>query len=587
MSQTESPELGAFLEVGGVRFRCFTAAAECSVQLVNEDGRVLHERSLEPLGGGYFEALVSEAGEHSLYFFVVDGRQLPDPHARFLPLGVHGPARVEGKRYEFFHPAPQRQLSQLVIYELHIGTFTEAGTFIAARERLADIAALGVTAVQLMPVAAFAGERGWGYDGVALYAPHAAYGTPDELRELVDVAHALGLCVLLDVVYNHFGPAGNYLTAYSPDYFSKDVHNAWGQAPNYAHPALRRLMVDNARYWFSEFGFDGLRLDATHAILDTTERHLLEELVAVAQSFSPPRWLIAEDERNLADLITSTGLSALWADDFHHQVRVTLTGERTAYFAAFEPTVHALAQAINSGWLYSGQLHPISNKPRGTPASHLPAETLVYCIQNHDQIGNRAMGDRFPPGELFRAASLLLLFLPMTPLLFMGQEWAAATPFLYFTDHDEELGRLVREGRRREFAAFHEFAGPDDQARIPDPQDRETFLASKLRWEERGQPEQARTLDLYRTALALRRADEVWSSATRQGLTAEAVGSVLVVQRSRGEACRVLIMNLGSDNVPLSKIVTHVGLRHYYVQVQSSGAVTDLVPPATALVLAG
>jgi len=509
-----------------------------------------------------------------------------DPYARALPLGVHGPARVTRAHYERRHSLPRRRLAELAIYELHIGTFTPAGTFAAATERLEDLAALGVTAVQLMPVAAFAGERGWGYDGVALYAPHAPYGCPDDLRRLVDEAHRLGLSVLLDVVYNHFGPAGNYLAAYSPEYFSENEYNVWGRAPNYAHPAMRRLILDNARYWLDEFGFDGLRLDATHAINDHSSRHLLEELANIARTFDPPRWLIAEDERNLAELVTRVGLSAVWADDFHHQVRVTLTDERSGYYAAYEPSTRDLAEAINRGWIYTGQVYPPTGKRRGTSADDLPAEAFVYCIQNHDQVGNRAMGDRFPPGELFRSASLLLLFLPMTPLLFMGQEWAATTPFLYFTDHDPELGRQIRDGRRREFADFKEFSDPETQANIPDPQDRATFLNSKLSWSERHQPEHARTLELYRAALGLRRTDPVWRGAKRDSLFAEVVSGALVVHRSLGAARRVFVMNLTSSELSIAALHTPLQLEGSVVQLSSVELSGDVLPPGAALVLA-
>lgn len=577
-------QLGACLEPDGVLFRCFAAASHCGVQLVREDGSVLLERNLEPLGDGYFEACVPEAGEGSLYYFWVDGRSLPDPYARYLPQGVHGPGRVQRNRYTAQYSPPSRDLSQLVIYELHIGTFTDAGTFTAATAHLPHLAALGVTAIQVMPVAAFAGNRGWGYDCVALYAPHAAYGTPDDLRRFVDEAHRLGLCVLLDVVYNHFGPSGNYLTAYSPEYFLRDEHNGWGQVPNYAQPALRRLMIDNARYWLEEFGFDGLRLDATHAILDPSPKHLLREFAELANSLEPPRWLIAEDERNLAELITSVGVSAVWADDFHHQVRVTLTGERAGYFAAFEPSIERLAEAINLGWLYSGQVDPLTQQPRGTPADGLPAETLVYCIQNHDQVGNRAMGDRFPPGDLFRAASLLLLFLPMTPLLFMGQEWAATTPFLYFTDHDAELGREITKGRRREFAAFAELSGEGEP--LPDPQQLETFTRSKLDWSELERPEQRRTLDLYRQALGLRRTDEVWSNSRREELVATVLDRTLIVQRQRGHARRVLVMNLGEQPVRISALVAQLGLVDPSPQIHSGLAATDVIAPGNAVVFA-
>lgn len=579
--------LGAFVEHGGVRFRCFAKARECGVQLVNSDGSVVVERPLTPRGDGFFDALVPEAQEGTLYFFVLDGRRLPDPYARFLPQGVHGPARVTTANYTPRHAAPRRQFSELSIYELHVGTFTTEGTFSAAIERLSDVATLGVTAIQLMPVAAFPGERGWGYDGVALYATHAAYGSPDELRRLVDEAHALGLSVILDVVYNHFGPSGNYLPAYSSTYFSDDCHNAWGQAPNYADPVLRRLVLDNVSYWLGEFGFDGLRLDATHAIVDASERHVLQDVAELARSFEPPRWVIAEDERNCADLVTRIGLTAIWADDFHHQIRVTLTGERHGYFRAFESSVQGIADVINRGWLYSGQVNPVTGEPRGTSAEALSAESFVYCIQNHDQVGNRALGDRFPPGAAYRGASLLLVFLPMTPLLFMGQEWAATSSFLYFTDHDQELGRLVSEGRRKEFADFPEFADPHAQQRIPDPQARETFLASKLRWSEREQPEPRRTLELYRAALELRHRDPVWRSSTREGLRAELVDGALVVQRVMGDARRVFVMNMGSRAIPLAPLADALRLQKLDIQIASSPVVHGMLSPRGAVVLKG
>lgn len=586
MSFHEPVKLGAHLETDGVRFSCFADAERCSVQVVDEGGAVVIERSLEPLGDGYFQGEVSGIGEGALYYFLVGDRRLPDPYARYLPQGVHGPARVErpkaGSRI-----GPRRELSELVIYELHVGTFSEAGTFLGAIERLPEVAALGVTAIELMPVAAFAGDRGWGYDGVALYAPHAAYGSPDDLRQLIAEAHRLGLNVLLDVVYNHFGPSGNYLPAYSSRYFSEDTHNDWGQGPNYAHPALRRLVVDNVRYWLEEFGFDGLRLDATHAIIDPSPTHVLEEIAELARSMDPPRWVIAEDDRNLAALVSETGLSAVWADDFHHQVRATLTGERAAYFAAFEPSLEGIAEAINNGWIYRGQYHPIRRKPRGTSADELSAEALVFCIQNHDQIGNRALGDRFPAGPLFRAASLLLLYLPMTPLLFMGQEWGVTTPFLYFTDHDEELGRLICEGRRREFAGFPEYSDPERQAQIPNPQARETFMASKLDWNEREAAPHAETLALYRAALQLRRTDEVWAEASRERLSAEVVNGVLAVRRSRGSEQRVLLLNSGKEPMNLSQLASELGLARYEVQISSGKALRETLEPETAVVLAG
>jgi maltooligosyltrehalose trehalohydrolase len=584
---TSRPRLGAHaLPDGSVSFAVFARAQRCSVLLVDDAGRTSGEHELTPQGDGYFGAVVPGVRPGALYCFSVDGRRLPDPYARFLPQGVHGPAQVVpgGARPRF--PLPGRPLAELVIYELHVGTFTPEGTFAAARRKLEHLVELGVTCVELMPIAAFAGERGWGYDGVALYAPHAAYGTPDELRDLVERAHELGLSVLLDVVYNHFGPSGNYLTAYSPSYFSEELHNAWGQAPSFEEPALRTLVLDNARYWLEELGFDGLRLDATHAILDPSPRHVLAELAELAHGLFPPRLVIAEDDRNRADLVTSVGLDGLWADDFHHQVRVTLTGEQYGYYGAYEPSAEQIALTIESGWLYTGQYNPFTGEPRGTPTHELDAPALAYCIQNHDQIGNRPFGDRLPHDGAFRAISLLLLFLPMTPLLFMGQEWGATTPFQYFTDHEPELGRLVSEGRRREFASFPEFSDPERRELIPDPQDTTTFLRSKLDWSERELPEHARTLELYRTALRLRRNDPVLRHASRGAMRARALDGVLVVQRALGDEQRVLLVNLSGVEQPLAGLKERLQLRAVRHLLQSHEHDSATLPPSSALVLA-
>lgn len=586
----DRPLLGAHVEGDGVRFAAFTQAASCAVLLVGAEGEELATIEMEALGNGYFQAHVPGTQPGAWYWFIVDGRRLPDPYARSLPQGVHGPGAVVASSYAFRHLPPPRERSDHVIYELHIGTFTEEGTFAAARGRLPALVELGVTTIELMPVAVFAGERGWGYDGVALYAPHPAYGTPDELRELIDEAHGLGLSVLLDVVYNHFGPSGNYLSAYAESYFSDQLQNAWGKAPNFAEPALRDLVLDNARYWLREFGFDGLRLDATHAILDTSPKHVLRELVEIGHELAPPQLLIAEDERNHAELVTLFGLDAVWADDFHHQLRVTLTGEREGYYADFEPSAQGVADVINRGWLYTGQRSVVSGRARGTPADALPAAAFVYCIQNHDQIGNRALGERLSQqlsSDAFRAASMLLLFLPMTPLLFMGQEWAAQTPFLYFTDHEPELGRLVSEGRRREFAAFSAFAAPEAREKIPDPQAIETFRASKLRWAERELPEQRKTLELYRAALALRREDPVLVSSSREQLLAQASDGVLMVHRWRGNERRVLVMNLGVEPASLESISGRIRLRQSRALLRSGDGSSNLLAPQSAILLAG
>ena len=542
--------LGAHVHEGATHFTAYaTSTARCELRLF--EGLSPRTLPMAPRGDGLFSCSVPGVGHGARYKFVLDGTEFPDPYARFLPDGVHGPAQVMESRYAFLHPRPDRPLSAQVLYELHVGTFTREGTYRAASTRLAELAALGVTTLELMPLSAFPGTRGWGYDGVAHYAPHAAYGTPDELRHFIDSAHGAGLQVVLDVVYNHFGPAGNYLGAYSPEYFTREIQTPWGEAPRVDAPPMRRYVLDNARYWLSEFRFDGLRLDATHTIVDSSETHVIRALAEASRSRAPHVFIMAEDERNDPSLVQDMGCDAIWADDFHHQVRVTLTGERDGYFADYTPGAAGIARCITRGWLFEGQVAPRTGKARGAPAGALGAERFVYCIQNHDQIGNRALGARLNHDvsvDAYCAATALLLFLPMTPLLFMGQEWAASTPFQFFTDHDAELGALVTEGRRREFAHFAAFADPAQRAAIPDPQSLETFERSKLRWDERSQAPHDDVLQLYRALLALRRNDHVLREPhDLAGLEAEAHGELLAVRRRTpdGSARRLLLVNFG------------------------------------------
>jgi maltooligosyltrehalose trehalohydrolase len=587
--------LGAKADAQGARFGAYiTGAKDCAVRLFDGQGRALATHPMSALGDGYYEASVPGVRAGVLYKFVVDDRVLPDPYARSLPEGVHGPARVPEVRYAFKFQGVVSPLSQQVIYEIHIGTFTEEGTYDAARRHLGYLARLGVRTLELMPVASFDGARGWGYDGVAHYAPFAPYGTPDDLRRFVDEAHGFGLSVILDVVYNHFGPAGNYLSAYSADYFVRGAEaegTPWGEAPNFACPAMRRYAIENALYWLEEFRFDGLRLDATHTIVDSSEEHVLRELTGKVKALGR-RVLFAEDERNDPALVTTLGFDGVWADDFHHQLRVTLTGERDGYYGAYAAGVAGVpgvAEAINGGWLYQGQIYPVSGRARGKSAMDLLAESFVYCIQNHDQIGNRAFGDRLSsavPIEGYRAASMLLLFLPMTPLLFMGQEWAASTPFLYFTDHEGSLGEAIAKGRGEEFKRFAAFADPAARAKVPDPQRLETFVASKLRWAERTEDTHAGVLELYRELLYLRRSDPVLQHASRTGLRAEAKGDVLVVRRVLDADVRVLAVNFGASPASIEGLALEdAGL----LPVISSypGLEGDALPAHRAVILAG
>jgi maltooligosyltrehalose trehalohydrolase len=583
--------LGAHAETDGTRFRVYTTHREpVLVRIVDARGTPLQTHAMEPLGDGLFEVLVPGIGHGALYDFVVGDRHLPDPFARFLPHGVHGPAMVYQPRHQWTHECRSRPLREHVIYELHVGTFTSSGTYAAARAHLGHLAALGVSAIELMPLAAFPGTRGWGYDGVALFAPFASYGEPDELRAFIDEAHGLGLSVFLDVVYNHFGPSGNYLPAYSPRYFSSEIKNAWGPAPDLTFAPMRQIVLENAHHWLEEFRFDGLRLDATHAILDPSPRHILRELSDSVKALRPPRLLIAEDDRNDPQLFESMGLDAVWADDFHHAARVTVTGERDGYYAAYSPGAETVATTIQQGWLYTGQPYPLHGRPRGKPAPGLPAEAFVYCIQNHDQVGNRAVGDRLTAKvdvDSHAALSTLLLFLPMTPLLFMGQEWAASTPFQYFTDHEPELGRLVSEGRCREFEHFPDFIG-DGRHSIPDPQALATFERSRLDWSELTRAPHAQVLDLHRRCIQLRRTDPVLRESGRDGLQAAVQAGLLVVSRTSRAGERVLVLNLGAAPANLRSTDLPLGQARVLLASRDLDArsAPDELPGRCALVLA-
>jgi maltooligosyltrehalose trehalohydrolase len=539
------PHLGATLGPEGVTFAAWTTtASKVAVRIYaeSEPTRLVRTEPLEARGDGLFARTFPDVRAGALYRFDLDEREVPDPYALFLPYGVHGPARVEAplEPRRPFEPPP---LSLAVIYELHVGTFTPEGTYAAAAERLGALAELGVTYLELMPLSAFAGERGWGYDGVAAFAPFAPYGTPRELRRFIEAAHALGMGVLLDVVYNHLGPAGAYLAQYAPEYLTKTA-GLWGEAPDLSHPRARAYALESARRWLDEIGFDGLRLDATDTLQPGGAPQALRALVDLAHGMRPPRLVIAEDARNDQRLVTDLGIDAIWADDFHHQVRVLVTGERDGYYAAYEPTLAALARVIERGWIYEGQRYAPTGKPRGGPSDALGSERFVYYVQNHDQIGNRATGTRLShdaPIEAFAGATALLLFLPMTPLLFMGQEWAASTPFLFFTDHEEPLGSQVSRGRREEFKSFAAFAGE-----VPDPQARETFLRSKLDWSERARAPHADVLELVKTMLLLRRTDPVLADRGREArarLRAEVVRDLLVVRRWNEHGARVLVWN--------------------------------------------
>jgi maltooligosyltrehalose trehalohydrolase len=487
------------------------------------------------------------SGKTRYRFIVDDGPPTPDPRSRWQPDGVHEASCVwdtavfAKNRPPFTAPT----LAEAVIYELHVGTFTPEGTYRAARAKLPYLRDLGVTFIELLPLATFPGERGWGYDGVYFYAPHPAYGTPTELVEFIDDCHAHGLGVLIDVVYNHLGPDGNYLGRFGP-YFTSHWKTPWGDAINYDGPdsdEVRHFVIENALMWLRDYGFDGLRLDAVQAIIDSRAIHVLEELAARVRQLEAEtgrRFIItAESDRNNPRFVLAPdhggwGLDAHWADDLHHALHAFITGERDAYYGDFG-RMEDIARGLREGYLFQGNYSRFRRRGHGRPPEGVRPEQLIVCTQNHDQIGNRAMGDRLSmnlPPEKLKAAAALVLLSPFTPLLFQGEEWGARTPFLFFTDHhDPDLAEAVTEGRRREFSEFKWQA-----EQVPDPQDRKTFIRSKLRWEEQDEPDRRELLEWYRALLKLRRElllpvredCEVNVDEARGWLTLR-VGSLLVV----------------------------------------------------------
>jgi maltooligosyltrehalose trehalohydrolase len=509
---------------GRTRFRLWAPAASQVELWLEAGGRAL---PMARDGEGWAEATVGGAPAGTRYRFRVDGRALvPDPASRFQPEDVHGPSEVIAPDAYDWGDGAWRGLppERLVFYELHVGTFTPEGTFAGARARLDDLAALGVTALELMPVADFPGRRGWGYDGVLPFAPDSAYGRPEDLKALADAAHKLGLAVFLDVVYNHLGPEGNYLGLYAPAFFSRTHETPWGPAINFdgpGSPVVRRFVVDNVLYWLEEFHLDGLRLDAIHSIVDGSPRHIVEE-VAGTVAAGPARHrnihLVLENAANEAGWLVpgggrSPGLHrAQWNDDFHHALHVLLTGERSGYYVDYQPSGFALGRCLTEGFAFQGEWSSYRGGVRGEPSRDLPPTAFVGFLQNHDQVGNRAFGERLTalvePAAV-RAATAVLLLAPALPLLFMGEEWGAPEPFLFFSDLGPDLAPKVAAGRRVEFARFTEFADPVTRERIPDPNAAETYRRSVLDWSRRRQPGHQEWLDLHRMLLDIRRREVV------------------------------------------------------------------------------
>ena len=513
-----------FLEHGGVRFRLW-APEMSSLVLVHSGADGASEYPLARSAEGWHEATLPHARAGDGYQYrLPDGLLVPDPASRYNPHDVHGPSVVvDPSAYEWQCAQWRgRPWSEAVVYELHVGTFTPEGSFDAARDRLPYLADLGVTAIELMPLADFPGRRNWGYDGVLLFAPDASYGTPEQLKALVDAAHALGMMVLLDVVYNHFGPDGNYLHAYCPQFFNDAHQTPWGAAINFdgAHArTVRDFFVHNALYWIEEYRFDGLRVDAIHAICDESRPWIIPEICEAVRA-GPGRerhvHVVLENDRNQAHLLERNAqgqplvATAQWNDDLHHAAHVMLSGETDGYYADFaHRPAEQFALALAQGFLYTGQPSPFrGGKPHGEPCAHLPLQAFVSYLQTHDQVGNRALGERIDAlatPMLVQAARACVLLSPHTPMLFMGEEFGCTTPFQFFCDFAGNLAAAVTAGRRAEFSRFAAFSDPAARARIPDPNDEETFMHSKLRWSDMDQAQHQQALAHTRRQLAVRR----------------------------------------------------------------------------------
>jgi maltooligosyltrehalose trehalohydrolase len=569
------------------------------VELVTGDERRAMAREDGRPGWWVLDEPEPGPGPGTDYAFSLDGSPpRPDPRSRWQPYGVHGPSRTVEPRPDSEAEAARSwrgfHLPSAVLYELHLGTFTPEGTLDAAADRLDHLVELGITAVSLMPVNAFSGRHGWGYDGVGLYAVHDAYGGPGALRRFVDACHGRGLGVVLDVVYNHLGPAGNYLGEFGP-YFTDRYGTPWGDAVNFDGPGsdeVRRFFLDNARMWLRDYGFDGLRLDAVHAIVDTSAVHVLEELGAEAEALAAelgrPLWIIAESDLNDPRLLWSPerggyGLHAQWSDDFHHALHAALTGERDGYYEDFGDLA-AITTALRHGYVYAGRHSVHRDRRHGRSPHGLTGHRFLGYIQNHDQVGNRARGERIGElvgVELQKVAAALVLTSPFIPMVFQGEEWAASSPFQYFTNHDDpELGQAVREGRRGEFAAFG--WAPDQ---VPDPQDPDTFRRSKLRWEERSAGPHSEVEDWYRRLIAFRRSRPELLDGRLDRVRAESDEDARTVVVRRGDVA--VLCNLGPAP---TTVATGPGWEDVELRLASrEGAAiqggTVRLPPESAVVL--
>lgn len=538
---------------------------------------------MEQHTGGWWRISLSRLQNADLgcgdpYQFRIDGDMLvPDPAARAQESDVHGPSLIPGTR-EYAWQTPDwhgRPWHEAVVYELHVGTFTPAGTFDGVRQQLPYLVDMGITAIELMPIADFPGRYNWGYDGVLHFAPDTSYGTPGDLKHLIDEAHSLGIMVLLDVVYNHFGPDGNYLYVYAQDFFTDRVSTPWGQAIDYSRPEVRSFFIQNALYWLHEFRFDGLRFDAVQEIHDeTSPEHFLVELSRTIQATIGNErhvHLVLENDSNQSRYLKDA-YRAQWNDDYHHLMHHLLTGESGGYYQDYTPTTKAtLARLLSEGFIYQGDPSPYRNgKIRGESTHTIAQSAFLNFLQNHDQIGNRAFGERIHrlanPAAVHAAHAALLLS-PQPPMLYMGEEWSASTPFLFFCDFDPELAEAVRTGRQEEFARFPEFSDPAIRSRIPDPNADSTYVASRLDWEERfRQPHRSKLYNIqglielrhqYITPLL----PAIWQSATTRATSIGDTG-VLCVYYATGSPILAVAINLGSHAVDCAEQLQNNAIYH-------------------------
>jgi maltooligosyltrehalose trehalohydrolase len=555
------------LSDGSTRFRIWAPLANrLAVKLTGEQSRTIE---MERGAGSIYEAVVPGVAAGADYLYLIDAeRERPDPLSRWQPHGVHGPSRVVDPEEFAWTDGEWRgiPLKDFLIYELHTGAFTPEGTFEAAIEKLPHLKRLGVTAVELMPVAQFPGGRNWGYDGAYLFAPQSTYGGPRGLKRLIDACHGEGLAVIMDVVYNHLGPEGNYLGEYAPIY-SESYRTPWGAALNFdgeESDGVRRIFLDNALYWLAEYHVDGLRLDAIHRIMDIGPKHLLREIAEEFRLEAERRgrlaWTIAESDLNDVRIIKpgdecGYGLDAQWSDDFHHSLHALLTGTTRGYFADFG-RVEDLARAFTEGFVYDGRHSPFRRKTHGTSSSARLGEQFVVFAQNHDQIANAYWGDRLASLvtlEQQKVAATLLLSAPNVPMLFMGQEWGEVAPFLYFTSHtDASLGQAVREGRRAEYASYAKEEGETISALggFADPQDPVTFEQSKIDWSRLGEASHAGVFRFYCDLIALRKEHPALSNCDKRRTRAsfDEEKRWLVIERgAAGASGALLLCNMSPD----------------------------------------